>query len=113
MQMTKTGLFYMIYENGEGEKAQTGKLGTIRYKVSLLDGTLCYSSDSLGLKKFKIGTPGVEPGLNEGILLLKEGDKARFIMAPYLAHGLLGDMERIPPRSIILYEVELVEISDN
>ena len=113
MKMTRTGLYYMIYETGNGIKAKAGKVSTIRYTVSLLDGTLCYSSDSLGLKKFKIGAAGIEPGLNEGILLLGEGDKARFIMAPYLAFGLLGDLERIPPRSIILYDIELIEISDN
>lgn len=112
MEVTETGLWYQIYQHGTGDQAQTGKIASINYKVSLLDGTLCYSSDSLGVKKFRIGKGGVEKGLEEGILMMRVGDKARFIMPPHLADGLIGDQDRIPPRSIILYEVELLQISD-
>lgn len=112
MKVSETGLWYDIYQKGGGLQAQVGKNASIRYKIWLLDGTLCYSSDSLGLKTFRIGKGGVEKGLEEGVLLLHVGDKARFIMPPHLAHGLIGDQDKIPPRSIILYEVELVQISD-
>jgi FKBP-type peptidyl-prolyl cis-trans isomerase len=112
MTTSGTGLWYQIYQKGNGAPAKTGKMASINYKVWLLDGTLCYSSDSLGMKKFRIGKGGVEKGLEEGILLMRVGDKARFIMPPHLADGLIGDQDRIPPRSIILYEVELVQISD-
>ncbi len=112
MTTSGTGLWYQIYQKGNGAPAKTGKMASINYKVWLLDGTLCYSSDSLGMKKFRIGKGGVEKGLEEGILLMRVGDKARFIMPPHLADGLIGDQDKIPPRSIILYEVELVQISD-
>lgn len=112
MTTTKTGLWYMIYERGNGLPAQPGKLATIKYKIWLLDGTLCYSSEKSGPKKFRIGRGGVEPGLEEGILLMHAGDKAKMIMPPHLAHGLIGDQDKIPPRSIILYEIELLQISD-
>jgi FKBP-type peptidyl-prolyl cis-trans isomerase len=55
----------------------------------------------------------VESGLEEGILLLQEGDKARFIMPPHLAHGLIGDRDKIPARATIIYDLELVSLSDN
>lgn len=112
MKVTPTGLWYSILQKGKGEAAQIGKMAGINYKVWLLDGTLCYSSDSLGIKKFRIGKGSVEKGMEEGILLLKAGDKARFIMPPHLAYGLIGDENKIPPRSIILYEVELIQLSD-
>ena len=112
MTVSETGLWHEIYQKGNGSVAQTGRNATIKYRLWLLDGTLCYSSDSLGVKKFRIGKGGIEKGLEEGILLMHVGDKARFIMPPHLAHGLVGDQDRIPPRSIILYEVELVQISD-
>lgn len=110
MTETSTGLWYMIYIKGKGIKAETGMIATIKYKIMLLDGTLCYSSDKTGPKQFKIGQGGVESGLEEGILLMHEGDKARFIMPPHLAHGLLGDNDKIPARAIILYEVELINL---
>ncbi|RLD74233.1 MAG: hypothetical protein DRJ10_17040, partial [Bacteroidetes bacterium] len=48
MQTTKTGLWYMIYEKGSGIRAKVGQVALLNFKISLLDGTLCYSSDSLG-----------------------------------------------------------------
>ncbi|NJO89337.1 MAG: peptidylprolyl isomerase [Chloroflexia bacterium] len=110
MKETKSGIWYEIYEEGKGEKAKEGQVAVLNFKISLLDGTLCYSSDSVGAKEFAIGHGGVESGLEEGILLLHQGDKARIIMPPFRAHGLLGDMEKIPPRSIIVYELELLKL---
>lgn len=112
MKMTKAGLWYQIYEHGKGPRTKEGQIAILKYKISLLDGTLCYSSDSLGLKKFAIGHGGVESGLEEGILLLHQGDKARFIMPSFRAHGLLGDMKKIPPRSVIVYEIELLKLTE-
>ena len=110
MKETPTGLWYGIERHGFGVKSQPGALVTLKYKVSLLDGTVCYDSDSLGVKQFRLGKGGVESGLEEGILLLRVGDKATFIMPPHLAHGLQGDGDRIPARSIIMYDVLLLKV---
>ncbi len=112
MEVTESGLFYQIYEHGNGEKTLNGKNVTINYVVSLLDGTICYDSENLGPKEFIIGKSNEESGLEQGVLMMRVGDKARFIMPPHLAHGLLGDENRIPARSIIVYEVELLKVSD-
>ena len=111
MQTTETGLWYQIYEHGDGDSASNGLIASLKYTVSLLDGTLCYSSDSTGEKTFLIGQGGVESGLEEGILKMRCGDKARFIMPPHLAHGLPGDNDKIPPRSTIVYQVELLNLT--
>ena len=111
MQTSQTGLWYQIYEHGDGDSAQTGLTAHINYSVSLLDGTLCYTSDSTGEKTFRIGKGGVESGLEEAILMMRVGDKGRFIMPPHLAHGLLGDENKIPARSIIVYKVDLINLT--
>ena len=110
MKKTGTGLWYSIEKEGDGQKVKKGQIVTIDYEVKLLDGTLCYSSENLGPKEFLVGQGGVESGLEEGILLLKPGSKALFIMPPHLAHGLVGDDDQIPARSIILYEVEVLDV---
>lgn len=110
MTQTKTGLWYEITSKGNGVKAETGMRATLAYKLWLLDGTLAYSSDSTGNKSFTLGKGGVESGLEQGILILNEGDKARFIMPPHLAYGLIGDENRIPARSTIVYEVHLLKL---
>ncbi len=110
MNMTEAGLWYMIYKEGSGEKIEEDDYITLNYSVWLIDGTLCYSSDSLGAKSFIVGKGGVEAGLELGVLLLKEGSKARFIMPPHIAHGLIGDNNKIPARATIIYDVEIVDV---
>lgn len=107
MQVTSTGLWYELLESGTGQIAEAGMRVGITYKVKLLDGRLVYSSDSTGVKYFTISKGGVERGLEEGLTLMKQGDSARFIMPPYMAHYLLGDQNKIPPRATIIYEVRL------
>jgi FKBP-type peptidyl-prolyl cis-trans isomerase len=48
--------------------------------------------------------------LHEGIQLLHVGDKAIFILPSHLAHGLLGDEDKIPPHSAVIYDIELLGI---
>ena len=112
MELTKSGLWYMIYDKGRGEKIDEGCQVTINYTVHLLDGTLCYHSDDTGPKHFIVGSGGIEIGLDEGIRLLRMGDKARFILPPHLAYGLIGDENMIPARSVIVYDLEVISIQN-
>ena len=112
MQRTETGLWFNISKEGLGEKVKKGKIVTMNYSVRLLDETLLYSSEEKGSKEFLVGQGGVETGLEEGILMLNKGSKALFIMPSHLAHGLIGDDDKIPSRAVLLYEVEVVKIRD-
>lgn len=110
MKATGTGLRYMIYEKGSGEQANVGMLAKVNYKISLLDGTVCYTSDETGPKEILIGQDHVESGLHEALALMKRGDKAVFILPSHLAHGLLGDADKIPPQSSVIYDIELIAL---
>lgn len=112
MKITESGLWYQIYDKTEGEPVIPGNIVTYHYSVELPDGTLCYSSDSTGVEKIKIGQSGKESGLEEGLKMMKEGEKARFILPPHMAHGLIGNMDKIPHRSIIVYHIEIVNVID-
>lgn len=110
MEETGSGLYYQIYREGKGKKAKEGDLAVLDYKTWLINGNLIYTSATDGKKEFLVGKGGVESGLEEGILLLKEGDKARFILPSHLAYGLLGDGNKIPQRTAIVYELELLKL---
>lgn len=112
MEVAKSGLWYMIYKDGEGDLVQKGDYITFNYRVWLLDGTLIYSSEESGPKSFVVGKGGVESGLEEGVLMLKRGSRARFILPPHLAYGLIGDEKKIPARAILVYDIEIVKIED-
>ncbi len=110
MKQTESGLYYQIFKSFNGKAIKIGNEVTIKYKVELPDGTLCYSSDSTGNKTFIIGSGRIETGLDEGVQLLKKGDKACLILFPHLAFGMLGDNKRIPPRATIIYTLEIVDV---
>lgn len=111
-ESTGTGLRLVMIKKGNGNLAKLGQFATIHYKLSLLDGTMCYDSKETGPETFLIGQDHVESGLHEGIQKMHVGDKCLLIMPPHLAHGLLGDDKKIPPLSCIIYEVELLQIKD-
>ena len=110
MNETPTGLRFQIIEKGNGENASLSKMVRFEYDVKLISGEEIYSSAKTGPKEFRIGSGGVESGLEEGILLLKLGDKARFIIPSYLAHGLSGDQDKIPPKATLIYTVKLIDL---
>ncbi|NOY36050.1 MAG: peptidylprolyl isomerase [Chlorobi bacterium] len=110
MQHTGTGLWYEIYVHGTGTPVTQGRQVTLDYTLSLLDGTVCYSSETAGPKSFTAGRGGVEAGLEQGVLMLREGDRARFILPPWLAYGVPGDRNKIPPRSVIVYDVKILSV---
>ena len=110
IKITDTGLFYEIYHQENGDSVYPGNHVLINYTVSLLDGTVCYSTDTTGPETFKLGHGVAEMGLEQGLLMMQAGDKAHLILPPHLAHGLIGDEYKIPPRSIIIYDVELLKV---
>jgi len=111
MKETGSGLRYDIYFQGNGSKATPGKLAILKFSLRLIDGTEIYSSDKDGFKQFVIGHGGVESGLEEGILLLRVGDRAKFIIPSHLGFGLLGDQGKVPPKSTLIYDIELVALN--
>jgi len=110
IKKTETGLRYALIEQKGNEKIKNDDIVTIDYQIELLDGTVAYNSDETGYRKLKIGKTDSESGLQEGLKMLGKGDSAVFIAPPYLAKGLLGDFEKIPARSILVYKIRVKEI---
>ncbi|TVQ14191.1 MAG: peptidylprolyl isomerase [Bacteroidetes bacterium] len=110
MKETGSGLRYMIYHEGDGEKARKDQIAVFHYSLRLITGDLVYSSQESGMAEFRLGQGGVESGLEEGFKLLRVGDKARFILPSHLAHGVPGDGAKIPRRATLIYDIELAEL---
>lgn len=107
MQQTSSGYWYLIRkQNPKGKQIKDRSLVRYHRIVSLCNSTECYNDTML----LKIGN-GVEiKGIHDALTMLKEGEAATFIFPSYLAHGLLGDMNKVPPKSELIYEVEVLEV---
>lgn len=111
MTETGTGLRYMVYQKGTStDSARVGHTVTVDFEISLLNGDVCYSSAEKGPESFVVEKSDIESGLHEGVQYMGVGDKAKFIIPSHAAHGLIGDTEKIPPLSPVIYDIELLKI---
>jgi FKBP-type peptidyl-prolyl cis-trans isomerase len=108
MTESPTGLWYQIRSEGTGNYLADNERIVMEYNCSLLDGTTCYSSEDSGPEEVIIGRSEMAAGLNEGLKMLKPGGEAVFVIPPFLAYGLKGDGNKIPARSIIVYEIRII-----
>ena len=110
MEATETGLHYLKTLEGTGAAPEFRSLVILNYKINFLNGDYCYSSDSSGVLQFRMGQSDEPSGLQEGLMKLKAGDKAIFIVPSYLAYGLTGDGNKIGPSKTLVYHVELLKV---
>jgi len=108
---TDSGLRYQVLQEGTGDKAEKGKTVSVHYKGQLSDGTVFDSSYKRNQPiDFALGVGQVIPGWDEGIQLLKVGDKARFVIPSDLAYGSAGAGGVIPPDATLIFDVELMNV---
>lgn len=110
-EVTPSGLRYKITEKGDGEvKAESGKTVSVHYTGTLANGNKFDSSVDRGQPiEFRLGVGQVIKGWDEGIALMKVGDKARLVIPPDLAYGTTAKGP-IPANSWLIFDVELVEV---
>ncbi|WP_419241415.1 FKBP-type peptidyl-prolyl cis-trans isomerase [Cardinium endosymbiont of Nabis limbatus] len=121
---TDSGLFYIIDQSSEGIPVAKGKTVKVHYTGRLLDGTVfdtsveeiakangCYDARRTYQPfEFQVGSGQVIQGWDEGLLLLKQHEKARFFIPSALAYGPQGRENKIPKNAILIFEVEVVDV---
>lgn len=108
--VTDSGLKIAVLEEGSGDSPQAGDTVSVHYRLWLEDGTQIDSSYDRGQPfPFTMGTNSTIPGWEEGVALMKVGEKAQLVLPPELAYGEQG-IGPIPPNATLIFEVELLEI---
>ena len=93
----------------DGDVAKKGQKISIHYVGSVLDGGVFDTSRGRGTFDFWVGEGQVVPGLDEGLLGMTEGELRLITIPPALAYG--NDAKpKIPPRSTLVFEVELLDV---
>ena len=107
---TPSGLYYVMTQEGNGEKPEVGQMVQVHYTGKLLDGTLFDSSIERGEPiSIPIGVGQVIPGWDEGIMMMSKGEKGVLYIPYYLAYGDRQAGDKITPYSNLMFEVELVD----
>ena len=108
VKSTASGLQYIMEKDGTGATPKKEDVVKVHYKGTLTNGEQFDSSYDRGQPaEFPVG--GVIPGWTEALQLMKVGGKAKLFIPPELAYGPSG-RPGIPPNSVLVFDVELIEI---
>jgi FKBP-type peptidyl-prolyl cis-trans isomerase FklB len=110
VKQTFSGLQYEVLKKGKGKNPTAASRVKVHYKGTLLSGETFDSSYERGTPS-EFGLNQVIPGWTEGIQLMKPGSKFIFYIPHELAYGPNPDPRSgIKPYSLLIFEVELLEI---
>ncbi len=111
---TKSGLKYVVHQEGKGGSPLTGNIITMDYYGAFMDGKTFDNSFQHGKPlTFNLGQGTVLPGLDEGLTYLKEGAVATFIIPYALAYGPAGAPPYIPENTDLVFYIELNKVTNH
>lgn len=106
--VTASGLQYEVLKSGTGPKPKTTDTVRVHYHGTLIDGTVFDSSVQRN-EPAEFEVTGVIPAWTEALLLMSVGDKWKLTIPSTIAYGT-QDKGKIPPNSVLIFEVELLAI---
>lgn len=109
-KVTASGLRYITEKEGTGKSPLATDQVTVHYTGYLLNGTKFDSSVDRG-QPATFPLNQVIPGWTEGLQLMKEGGKTKFIIPSELGYGANGAGGVIPPNAWLVFDVELIKVN--
>ncbi|HEY8919195.1 MULTISPECIES: FKBP-type peptidyl-prolyl cis-trans isomerase [unclassified Chitinophaga] len=112
------GVYVSVSQPGTGDMPKPGDTVFVHYTGKLLSGKTFDSSLDSTLRpgmplepiKFPIGQGFVIKGWDAGIGSLNKGSKATLVIPSSLAYGLQGSPPAIPSNSVLVFDVQLVDV---
>jgi FKBP-type peptidyl-prolyl cis-trans isomerase len=105
MKQSGLGYFYQMVEEGRGEKISIDDVARLHGSIFLIDGTPCYSYSERNPLEVKVGSFSGITVLNTALIGVRQGSHLRLVVPAYLAFGLLGDGDKVPPRSSLVCDL--------
>ena len=107
--VTASGLQYETVSEGTGDTPGISDTVLVHYRGTTVDGTVFDSTYNDG-NPIEIPLDRVIPGWSEGLRMMKEGGRSILYIPPDLAYGERSTGPVIGPNSVLVFEVELLNI---
>ena len=105
-----SGLIVQDELAGTGRAAAAGDTVMIDYTGKLRDGSVFDTSLGKTPYSFILGSGNVIPGMDQGLVGMKEGGKRLLIIPPALGYGTKANGP-IPANSTLVFEVSLIKVT--
>jgi FKBP-type peptidyl-prolyl cis-trans isomerase len=110
VQVTPSGLQYIVITEGDGAKPVSTDKVKVHYEGTLIDGTKFDSSYDRG-EPIEFPLNQVIRGWTEGVQLMSVGSKYKFFIPYELGYGEQGASGVIPPFATLIFTIELLDIN--
>lgn len=113
--------YYVVETPGTGDSAVVDKTVVTHYTLRNLKGDILDTSrnprtdprtgqSSVQPLTFQLGSRGLILGYQQGVSLMRVGEKATFFLPSFLAYGTQGSGNTIPPNTVLIFDIELLEV---
>jgi len=105
---TDSGLQYLVIEEGTGASPEAHHNVIVHQRCQLLNGKIIEDT-------YRENEPSEVPmaelieGYREGLMLMQKGGRHKMFIPPDLAWGKKGSGSKIPPNSVLIFDVRLVD----
>jgi FKBP-type peptidyl-prolyl cis-trans isomerase FkpA len=104
-----SGLQYTVREEGTGKSPDEWSTVEVNQRILLVDGTVIKDTYH-GVETDTFTLAEAIDGLKEGLPLMKEGGKTRFVVPPELAWGKRGAGDKIGAHAALIFDIRLERV---
>lgn len=106
-----SGVVFRSLQSGTGATPLPGNAVRVHYIGKLADGKVFNNSYENG-SPILVSLQAVIPCWQEGIPLMRVGEKAKLVCPPHMAYGREGKPPKIPSDATLIFEIELLRVGD-
>ncbi|MDR1021973.1 MAG: FKBP-type peptidyl-prolyl cis-trans isomerase, partial [Prevotellaceae bacterium] len=111
MRQSGMGYFYQVVEESKGSQISAGDVALLHGRIFLIDGTPCYTYSEQRPLEVAVGSFSGITALNTALPGIRQGSHVRLVIPTYLAFGLLGDGDKVPPRSPLVCDFFVAKVN--
>jgi len=110
---SKRGFWYFYNEknNSNDKSAEFGDSIIFDYSIADLNNNIIYDYEAIGEQNYIMEKQQIITGIREALKILKKGEIATFILPSYIAYGMYGDLNKIPPNTAIICTIKVKSIN--
>ena len=99
---------YLVVEEGEGPSPSEDAYVTVHQRCNLVNGKVIEDTYKEN-EPSEVHMPELIEGYREGLMLMNKNARYKFFVPPELAWGKKGTGTKIPPNSVLIFDVRLID----